>query len=206
MRTARSAAVLALAAALAAAGGAHAAKKGKAPTAPGSYTDWNGDLDAVEIVETFDRAAYQRLVVGDFDTAATPLPEADDNAYEPVRQVLADVATPLIEGLRSVPAGLAVARQEGEAPAEAGVLLLRGRVLEMDPGSRAARYWAGFGAGAARTKLEGELVDAASGRVLLRFTQERRSGVGLGGGSYVNLLNRNLRAIGEDLAAGLQQF
>ena len=75
-----------------------------------------------------------------------------------------------------------------------------------DPGSRAARYWAGFGAGAARTKLEGELVDAASGRVLLRFTQERRSGVGLGGGSYVNLLNRNLRAIGEDLGAGLQQF
>ena len=40
----------------------------------------------------------------------------------------------------------------------------------------------------------------------LRFTQERRSGVGLGGGSYVNLLNRNLRAIGEDLGAGLQQF
>lgn len=206
MRTARSAAVLALAAALAAAGVAHAAKRGKAPTAPGTYHDWNDDLDEVEIVETFDRAGYQRLVVGTFDTSATPLPEPDDNSYARVKQVLGDVETSLIQGLREEPSGLDVVRQEGEAPAEEGVLLLHGRVLEMDPGSRAARYWAGFGAGAARTKLEGELVDAASGRVLLRFTQERRSGVGMGGGGYVELLNRNLRAIGRDLAAGLQQF
>jgi len=37
--------------------------------------------------------------------------------------------------------------------------------------------------------------------VLLRFTQERRSGVGVGG--YADLLQRNLRAIGRDLAEGL---
>jgi hypothetical protein len=76
----------------------------------------------------------------------------------------------------------------------------------MDPGSRAARYWAGFGAGAARTKVEGELVDAASGRVLLRFTQERRSGVGMAGGGYASLLRRNLEAIGEDVGNGLRRF
>lgn len=205
MRIARSAAVLAFAAVLAA-GTAGAARKDKAPTAPGTYHGWNGDLDEVEVVETFDRAGYQRLVVGTFDTSGTPLPEPDDNSYARVKQVLGDVETSLIQGLREDPSGLEVVRQEGEAPAAEGVLLLRGRVLEMDPGSRAARYWAGFGAGAARTKLEGELVDAASGRVLLRFTQERRSGVGMGGGGYVELLNRNLRAIGRDLAAGLRQF
>jgi hypothetical protein len=204
MRTARSVAVLMLAAALAA-GIADAAKKGKAPTAPGTYHDWNGDLDQVEIVETFDLAGYKRLVVGTFDTSATPLPEADDNTYERVKQVLVDVRTPLIQGLGSKPTGLTVVRQKEEPPAEEGVLLLRGRILEMDPGSFAARAWAGFGAGATRAKLEGELVDAASGRVLLRFTQERRSGVGLGEG-YVKMMQRNLRAIGEDLGAGLQQF
>lgn len=204
MRTARSVVMLTLAVTLLA--GIADAKKGKAPTAPGTYHDWNGDLDQVEIVETFDLAGYKRLVVGTFDTSATPLPEAADNSYAPVQQVLADVESPLIEGLRPELPGVAVERQGEEAPAGDGVLLLRGRVVEMDPGSRAARYWASFGAGAARTKLEGELVDAASGRVLLRFTQERRSGVGVGGGSYVNLLQRNLRAIGEDLGAGLQQF
>lgn len=205
MRTAPTAALLSLAVLLAA-GAAHAGKKDAAPTAPGTYEDWNGDLDRIEIVETFARGDYSRLVVGTFDTAETPLPETDDNSYEPVQQVLADVESPLVEGLREASPGMAVERQSGEAPAAAGTLLLRGRVLEMDPGSRAARYWASFGAGAARTKLEGELVDAASGRVLLRFTQERRSGVGVGGGSYVNLLQRNLRTIGEDLGNGLQRF
>jgi uncharacterized protein DUF4410 len=76
----------------------------------------------------------------------------------------------------------------------------------MDPGSRAARYWAGFGAGAARTKLVGEVADAASGKVLLRFTQERRSGVGMGGGNYIELMNRNLVTIGEDVAGVLKAF
>jgi hypothetical protein len=183
---------------------AEAQKRG-VPTAPGTYSDWNGDIDRLEIVETFAAADYRRLVVAGFDTTATSLPEQSDNTYDAVQQVLADVATPIAEGLREAAGGLTVETSD-EEPGEAGVLILRGRVLEMDPGSRAARYWAGFGAGAARTKVEGELVDAASGRVLWRFTQERRSGVGMGGGNYVNLLRRNLEAIGEDVGNGLRRF
>jgi hypothetical protein len=181
------------------------AKKRSASIAPGTYTDWNGDLDQVEIVQTFHLADYSRLVVADFDTADTPLPERDDNTYEPVKEVLGDVVTPLMEGLREELSGLAVERQGGGVAGE-GALVLRGRVTQMDPGSRAARYWAGFGAGAARVTLEGELVDAASGKVLFRFTQERRSGAGMGGGKYVKLMQRSLRAIGEDLGAGFMRF
>lgn len=193
---------------LAFAGTADARKKKHqaAPTAPGTYTDWGGELDSLEIVETFSLGDYQRLAVGELDTGGTPLPEPDDNSYAPVQEVLADVTSPLVEGLLESEVGLSVAAQKGAAPAGAGGLLLRGHVVEMDPGSRAARYWGGFGAGAARTKIEGELVDSASGRVLLRFTQERRSGVGVGGGNYVNLLNRNLRTIGEDLGNVLKAF
>ncbi len=177
-----------------------------APTAPGTYHDWNEDLDEVVIVETFHLADYQRVVVADFATDGVSLPDRDDNTFAPVQEVLADVAGPLADGLREELSDLTVERQQGSAPTAAGVLLLRGEVLELDPGSRAARYWAGFGAGAARCKLHGEIVDAASGRVLLRWTQERRSGVGVGGGKYVNLLQRSLRKIGEDLGAGLRQF
>ncbi len=186
------------------------AREKDAPTAPGSYEDWNEDLDRVEIAETFRLSDYSSLTVGPFDTAATPLPEKDDNTYEPVQRVLQNVLPSLIEGLREglegrLSVSAASEASEGER-GPAGGLRLRGTVLQMDPGSRAARYWASFGAGAARTQLEGELVDLATDRVLLRFTQERRSGVGLGGGSYVNLLERNLRAIGKDLGNGLRQF
>jgi len=205
MRTARTLTVLALAFALLAAGPAEAKKKrrGKAPTEVGTYTDWNGEIDRLEVVESFAVADYAKVVVGELATDDVPLPEPDDNSYEAVQEVLGDVATPLANGIREQGGGLAV---DTGGEGGAGVLLLRGKVLEMDPGSKAARYWAGFGAGAARTKIEGELVDAASGRVLLRFTQERRSGVGAFGGGYVELLRRNLFAIGEDLGSGLQRF
>ena len=55
-------------------------------------------------------------------------------------------------------------------------------------------------------KLEGEIVDAQSGAVLARFTQERRSGVGIAGGDYQELLQRDLNAIGEDVAGILKAF
>ncbi|MEM7051437.1 MAG: DUF4410 domain-containing protein [Acidobacteriota bacterium] len=180
------------------------ARKGKgAPTAPGEYVDWNDEMDQIEIVETFDLDDYQRLVVTELATEDTPLPEPDDNSYRHVVAVLEDVESSLIEGLRKELSRLKV--EAGESGGE-GALLLRGRVVEMDPGSRAARYWASFGAGATRAKISAEVVDAATGTVFFRFTQERRSGVGVGGGKYDKLMHRSVRAIGKDLGAGLEQF
>lgn len=180
--------------------------KGKgAPAAPGKYTDWSGEIDELEVAEAFKVADYSKLIVEPFDTSSTPLPESDDNTYEPVKKILAQVTPPVVEGLQGEFSALPVSLKAG-GDAEPKTLLVRGKVLEMDPGSKAARYWAGFGAGAARAKVSGEVVDAATGKVLLRFTQERRSGVGMMGGDYEKLMNRNLRTIGEDLALVLKAF
>ena len=183
------------------------ARKRKGPTtAPGRYTDWDDEIDKLEIVETFKLADYQRVAIEPFDTSETPLPDADDNTYAPVKQVLAAPVPPFASGLQEEVEGVKVVLADKGADAGAGTLLIRGKVLQMDPGSQAARYWAGFGAGAARTEIVAELVDGASGKVLLRFTQERRSGVGAFGGDYVELLERNLYAIGEDAALILNAF
>lgn len=182
------------------------ARKGKGPsTEPGKYEEWNEEIDKLEIVETFKLSDYSKVVVEPFDTEDTPLPDKDDNTYEPVQQVLKAPAGSFAEGLGEEMKGK-IAVSEGTGGKSAGTLVVRARVLSMDPGSRAARYWAGFGAGAARAELSGEVVDAATGKVLLRFQQERRSGVGMAGGDYVNLMNRNLRAIGEDVALILNAF
>lgn len=182
-----------------------AARKPKgASTEPGKYTDWKDEIDELEIVETFKLSDYTQVAVEAFDAENTPLPEKDDNTYGPVKAVLVDAAGPFAQGLAGGLGGkIDVTRASGK---EGKALLVRARVEEMDPGSRAARYWAGFGAGAARAKLVGEVVDAASGKVLLRFTQERRSGVGVAGGNYVELMNRNLVTIGEDVALILNAF
>ena len=181
------------------------ARRGKeAPTAPGKYKDWGGEIDQLEVVEPFHLADYSKLVVVPFDTQGTPLPEPSDNTFGPVKAVLVDPAGPFTEGLGpALAAKIRIARGETR---EEKTLLVRAKVLQMDPGSRAARYWAGFGAGAARAELEGEVVESASGKVLLRFRQERRSGVGTMGGDYAELMDRNLRQIGEDVAFILKAF
>lgn len=180
-----------------------AAKKA-APTEPGRYTDWGEEIDLLEIKESFKLSDYKKVVVEPFDTADTPLPEKDDNTYEPVRLVLQDPARPFSLGLSEELKGK-IEVSEGSA-AEGETLIIRARVVVMDPGSRAARYWAGFGAGAARTGISGEVVDGSSGKVLLHFTQERRSGFGVGGGDYVKLMQRTLRQLGGDVALILNAF
>jgi Domain of unknown function (DUF4410) len=186
---------------------APAVANGKAgPTTPGKYTDWRGEIDELEVVSPFKLADFTRIVVEPFDVSATPLPEASDNTFEPVKKVLAGIAPPFVEGLHGELSKLPVSlAKEGEsaAPQE---LRIRGKVLVMDPGSQAARYWGGFGAGAARTQILGEVVDGGSGQVLLRFSQERRSGFGAFGGDYEKLMKRNLRQIGGDVSGLLKAF
>ena len=78
--------------------------------------------------------------------------------------------------------------------------------MKSDPGSQAARYWGGFGAGAAKVGITGEIIDGRTNKVLVRFTQERRSGFGLFGGGYRELLARSMRQIGGDVAGLIKAF
>ena len=183
------------------------AKKKPASTAPGKYTEWNNEIDELEIVQSFKLGDYERVVVEPFDTSATPLPEADDNTLAPVKNVLSRVAAPFVEGLARELSKPAEVGEKGKQP-EPGALVVRGKVNNLDPGSKAARYWAGFGAGATRVEIEGEVMDARTGKVLLRFRQERRSGSGFNafGGDYEKLMERSVQQIGEDLASVLQHF
>ncbi|HEX6177903.1 MAG TPA: DUF4410 domain-containing protein, partial [Thermoanaerobaculia bacterium] len=180
-------------------------KQDGANTEPGKYEKWGPDIDEIEIVKAFDASSYKNVVVVPVQTDDVKLPEKEDNTYEPVQKILASATDPFAEGLEKnyEAAKVKVDPKPGKG---ADTLLVRTKIEVMDPGSRAKRYFGGFGAGAARVKLSGEIVDAKSKAVLVRFTQERRSGFGVAGGSYEALLNRNLRAIGEDVANILKAF
>jgi hypothetical protein len=169
------------------------AQKG-GPVKPGKYTDFH-DVDEVTIVQPFQARNYNRIVVQRLDTANVPLPDPKDNSYAPVKAALANSTAPFTEGVREK-AGMQVQPGAGGA----GALVVRARITKSDPGSQAARYWASFGAGAAKVSISGEIVDGGSGKVLARFTQERRSGFGLLGGGYRELLDRTLKQIGGDVA------
>ncbi len=173
-------------------------------TNPGHYTDWH-DVDEVTIAQPFQLKNYARVVVEPLDTRNASLPEAKDNSYAAVKEALAASTEPFAAGLREKLSGANVQVQVGRGGG-AKALLVRARITKSDPGSQAARYFGGFGAGAAKVGIAGEIIDASSGKTLVRFTQERRSGVGMFGGGYRALLDRSLKQIGGDVAGLLRAF
>ena len=182
-------------------------KKQQTSTEPGKYKEWGPDIDEIEILKSFKLDDYKEIIIEPFTSEGVKLPDKDDNSYDSARRALAESPEYLAGGLNGLLDQKIYLLDEGDKePTKSGTLLLRAKVTEMDPGSRAARYWVGFGAGAARTEIQGELVDAKTGEVLLRFTQQRRSGVGAYGGDYQELMRRNLNTIGEDVAHMLREF
>ena len=143
------------------------------PITPGHYTNWGGQIDKLEIVATFKVADYSRIVVQPFDTSSAPLPKEGDSAYDSVQKALSEttptLATALSAALPKIPVQVEAA---GTSPTS-GALVVRGKVLRMDPGVKAPVYPAN-GTGRARTVIEAEVVDGTTGKTLLRFRQERR--------------------------------
>lgn len=168
----------------------------------GRYTDWN-DVDQVTIVQPFQKSSYSRVVVQQLDTRNAPLPDAKDNSYADVKSALASSTRPFADGVQKKLPGMRVDTGKGGG---AGALIIRVRITKSDPGSQAARYFAGFGAGAAKVGVAGEILDGSTNKVLVQFAQERRSGVGFFGGGYRELLDRSLHQIGGDVAGLIRAF
>jgi hypothetical protein len=84
-------------------------------------------------------------------------------------------------------------------------LIIEGKFVTLDPGSRAKRYFVGFGAGKSAVKVTGTVKDA-SGRVLAVFTQRRVGAMGMGGGDSLGKLMTDARKIGEDIANFLSKW
>ena len=78
-------------------------------------------------------------------------------------------------------------------------LVVEGKFVELDPGSRAKRYVAGFGAGKSAVKVQGT-VKASDGTVLATFEQRRVGTMGAFGGDSLGKLTSDTKSIGEDIA------
>jgi len=173
---------------------------------PSSAKGWHG-IDLVEFLQEFHLQDYSRLVVEPLDSSATKLPPKDENTYIPVVTLIKAADTiVLTEVERTVKDSLAVsAKTTGDAPTEKA-LLLRTKLAEVNAGSRALRYWVGFGAGSAWVKIDGELVDAKTSNVLLKFEQRRVAAMGAFGGDYNAMLNDCVVQIGRDTGRLLTSF
>lgn len=84
-------------------------------------------------------------------------------------------------------------------------LVLEGRFVEIDPGSRAKRYFVGFGAGKSSVKVVGTVKDG-NGRLLASFEQRRVGAVGVGGGDSLGKMMSDTKSIGQDIGKFLAKW
>lgn len=170
----------------------------------------DGVLDEIDLGAE-SRPAAGPLVVRLFDTSkADPgsAKEGDNQARnDAVRYIRSEgprlLAERLLEDLKAGAPFPSVV-QSGE-PAPAGGLVIEGEFERIDPGSRAKRYWAGFGAGKSGITVAGRVTDAA-GNLLATFRHTRNSGIGMGGGDYVKFLSDDTRDVADDIAQFLERL
>jgi uncharacterized protein DUF4410 len=86
-----------------------------------------------------------------------------------------------------------------------GALVVEGKFVTIDPGSRAKRYFVGFGAGKSSVKVAGAVKDA-TGRTLATFEQRRIGAMGMAGGDSLGKLMSDSRSIGEDIGKFLAKW
>lgn len=172
---------------------------------PSTVLGYKG-IDSVEFVKELKLAGYSKLVVLTLDTAATKLPSPTDNTYEPATTIMKQADSMVLKQLKGRLGGvITVSDQKADATADQA-LVLRGKIDQINPGSRAARHFGGFGAGSAWVTISGELVDGKSSQVLVRFQQRRIGAMGAFGGSYEGLLSDCVNKIGDDLGRLVASF
>ena len=86
-------------------------------------------------------------------------------------------------------------------PVEGNGIIVRGRITTIDGGSRATRFWVGFGAGGASVAAEGEVVRADGTQVAPFKAVRSSSGMAdMFGGDSPVLVDKCVRAVAEDIA------
>lgn len=174
----------------------------------------DGALDRIELfVRTIDNPTTTAVAMRPFDASMADLGTGNKEGKETRQQeaqtmkaegprVLADrfVATLTPSG----PFKSVRALSAGE-PVTDGALIVEGKFVTIDPGSRTKRFLAGFGAGKSSVKVTGTVKDS-TGRTLATFEQRRIGAMGFGGGDSLGKLMADTRNIGEDIAKFLARW
>jgi len=174
----------------------------------------DGALDSIELyVAALDQGANLDVAIKPFDAGIADLGTGGKDGKETRQQeartmqnegprVLAERFVSTLE--KSGPfKSVRVLKAEETVPD--GTLLVEGKFVTLDPGSRTKRSLGAFGAGKSSVKVVGTVKDS-TGRTLATFAQKRIGAVGFAGGDSLGKLMADSRSIGEDIASFLARW
>lgn len=164
---------------------------------PSKVKGWNG-IDGVEFFQPYKLAGYSALIVDSVVTNQCTLPPKGENTYEVTLAALGQADTLIFTEIeRGLKEKLPVVAKSAPNQPTGNTLLLKVKVAEFNPGSVAARFWVGFGAGSGWVRMSGELVDATTQKTVMTFDQRRISSMRL---DYKGMFAACTKEIGEDFA------
>ncbi len=176
----------------------------EAPIGPSGLKLTAEDKDAglVGIAPGFQLKDYPVVVVRQFTVTEPEVNDAED------RKLAAEMPSflqgELVRRLRE--SGLFTrvvnANETDYKPGAEKALMLKGEITRLAPGSRALRYWVGFGAGRSKAQAETRFVDAQSGQPVLVIADRRVAAYGIFGGDS----REHLRESFDDMARDLAKF
>jgi hypothetical protein len=174
----------------------------------------DGALDHIELfVPAIERSADLTVLIKPFDASGASLGTGGEGGKDTRKE---EARTMQHEGPRVLAERFVAALTkdgrfktvrvlEGTDPVPAATLLVEGTFVTIDPGSRAKRYFGGFGAGKSSVKVAGTVKDA-TGKTLATFEQQRVGAMGIAGGDSLGKMMSDARSIGEDIAGFLAKW
>jgi hypothetical protein len=174
----------------------------------------DGALDRIELfINSLEGATTREVVIRPFDASAADLgtggKEGKDTRQQEAQTMQNEgprvLAERFVASLKGSGPFKDVRVFKSDEPALEGALIVEGKFVELNPGSRTKRYLAGFGAGKSSVRVSGTVKDG-SGRILATFQQRRIGTMGMGGGDSLGKLMSDSRSIGEDIAKFLAKW
>ncbi len=175
-----------------------------APLGASGLTPTVEDKDAglVGISPGFQLKDYSVVIVREFKVTEPELNDAEDRKL--AAEMPSFIQGELVRRLRE--SGLFTrivnANETDYTPGAEKTLMLEGEITRLAPGSRALRYFVGFGAGRSKTQAETRFVDAQSGQPVLVIADRRVAAYGIFGGDS----REHLRESFDDMARDLAKF
>lgn len=148
-------------------------------------------------------------------------PSLDFKAYDGliIKKTVADAPTTQAVGSESVAEAIFSAyceeikragifkdvKKEGEE-ISSRYLVLESSLTELNPGSGAARYLLGFGAGATNIQVEGKIIDPTTNKTLFAYVDRRAGWIGVFGGRSRSLILDDAIAHAKDVIEELKSL
>lgn len=154
---------------------------------------FSSEIDNLAISKDFFTIDRRQVFV-----AEVPQPRAHENNLKLAPTMGTVMTEQLVSNLRRVLPDSTVERLQ-VIPEGGDGLLVEAYFSRIVPGSRAKRFWIGFGLGKSSLEITGTIKELATGRIVAQFTQERMSFC-CGFGSNDTEIRDNLELAASDIA------